>query len=398
MRIFVFTLLLSIVATAAFAERRFTTGDNPAWQRYANGEAQFLTFPEPAGTFEPGWWEVPETKDALPAQFDWRDYLGEDWTTPIRDQGLCAGCSAFGATAALETQVLWDLQRPDLPLDLSEQHLFSCSGGDCQTGMLMAVAMIYLKQSGVPDESCFEYQSGASGENFPCEDTCENWQERAFKVKSWNWIYHFGDLDKIKSAILEGPLYSYISVYSDFFAYTGGVYEVTVGGTPGGHGISILGWDDDEGCWIGKNSWGESWGENGFFRIAYGEADIETYMGRLVFEAEGAPPIPGYCTSDEECNDGLFCNGEETCDTTNGLCVPSENPCSDDGLWCNGDEVCDEELDECIHNGSLCVPGETCDEEAKECMNVSDDDDWDDDDSPSDDSDDSKNEDENCCG
>lgn len=60
-------------------------------------------------------------------------------------------------------------------------------------------------------------------------------------------------------------------VYSDFEYYTGGVYHHTGAGKPvGGHAVKIVGWGqlrDDTKYWIGANSWGSSWGEDGFFKF-----------------------------------------------------------------------------------------------------------------------------------
>ena len=44
----------------------------------------------------------------------------------------------------------------------------------------------------------------------------------------------------------------------------------------------MVGWDDANKCWICKNSWGHGWGENGWFRIKYGECDIEDSTAYLV--------------------------------------------------------------------------------------------------------------------
>jgi len=68
------------------------------------------------------------------------------------------------------------------------------------------------------------------------------------------------------------------NVYSDFMNYKSGIYQHTSGYLEGGHAIKILGWGVEGGVdyWICANSWGTSWGEDGFFRIAYGECGIDS--------------------------------------------------------------------------------------------------------------------------
>jgi len=65
-----------------------------------------------------------------------------------------------------------------------------------------------------------------------------------------------------------------MEVCSDFFCYFGGIYTPEYGDIVGNHAICIVGYNDVEKCWICKNSWGTSWGEDGWFRIAYGECGI----------------------------------------------------------------------------------------------------------------------------
>jgi hypothetical protein len=71
------------------------------------------------------------------------------------------------------------------------------------------------------------------------------------------------------------------TVYQDFSSYESGVYQHVSGGARGGHAVTIIGYDntwggEGEGYWICKNSWGSSWGESGYFRIAYGECGLGT--------------------------------------------------------------------------------------------------------------------------
>gem|GEM_PF-5178634 len=82
------------------------------------------------------------------------------------------------------------------------------------------------------------------------------------------------------------------------------------------------------------------------------------------------------CESDDDCpDDGLFCNGEESCDEQAGVCVSSGDPCEDDGLFCNGEESCDEDGDQCVSSGDPCPDDglfcngeESCDEGGDQCV------------------------------
>jgi hypothetical protein len=77
-----------------------------------------------------------------------------------------------------------------------------------------------------------------------------------------------------------GPLVAFLEVSTDLFGYGSGVYErpSTPGaGAEGGHYVLVVGYDDAQGCWIVKNSWGTGWGEDGFACIGYGECEIDRH-------------------------------------------------------------------------------------------------------------------------
>ncbi len=86
------------------------------------------------------------------------------------------------------------------------------------------------------------------------------------------------------------------------------------------------------------------------------------------------------CVTDEDCDDGVFCNGPETCE--NRQCLHSGNPCpTNDDIFCNGVETleCIEETQECGHAGNPCVDDnnmcngdEICDEETQSCVHEGD--------------------------
>jgi hypothetical protein len=96
-----------------------------------------------------------------------------------------------------------------------------------------------------------------------------------------------------------------------------------------------------------------------------------------VFCNGGDTCFEGDCTihAGDPCDDnGLYCDGDESCDEGAGQCLSSGDPCLDNGLFCDGDEVCLEDTDECTSIGDPCLEDETCDEETDACNPLADDD------------------------
>lgn len=239
--------------------------DKPSTRIRSNENFTDMSNPGPAG---------------LASKHDWRDVNGVYWTTPIKDQGGCGSCVAFGTLASLEALLkIRKYKNSNKTIDLSEAHLFYCNNRDClpgrpNSGWNMSPACDYLKQNGVPDEACFPY----TDHNQPC-NTCSDWESRIGDTKIPSWS-HTMDVNKMKENIVNnGPQITGMAVYEDFWDYESGVYEYVDGGLEGYHCVSVVGFDDTNECWICKNSWGTGWGENGWFRIKYGECGIDDVFG-----------------------------------------------------------------------------------------------------------------------
>ena len=122
----------------------------------------------------------------------------------------------------------------------------------------------------MPDDACLPYTSGANDQDPSCNAACSDVKTRVVKAKSSTQV---GSSETaVKQAVMNGPLIATMTVYDDFMDYQSGVYKHVTGAVDGGHAVSIIGWNDADGAWICRNNWGTSWGEAGFFEIAYGDA------------------------------------------------------------------------------------------------------------------------------
>lgn len=196
---------------------------------------------------------------SIPSSFDWRNKDGKNWMTPVKDQGACGSCWAFGTLGAIEAKFNIDNNNPLLLYDLSEQDLVSCSGGgDCAGGNSF-LALEYINSTGIVDESCFRY----SANNAKCS-RCADWQNRTAKIRGYNVVY--GDTNELKAALMAyGPMVAAIDAYDIGYPR---IYAW--------HMVTLVGWNDAGGYWIVKNSWGTGWQDKGYGKMPYGKS-METY-------------------------------------------------------------------------------------------------------------------------
>jgi C1A family cysteine protease len=227
------------------------------------------------------WWSAAKKKNlnkiapatlkasiTLPAKWDWRDHNG---VLPIRDQGNCGSCWAFGTVGSYESFLLI---KHSVTADFSEQHLVSCNtqGWGCGGGWW---AFDMLINPGAVWESLFPYVAA--------DVSCPAGLTYAYQASSWAYVdgeNQVADTQKIKEAIYQiGPVAAAVYVGSYFQGYSDGVFDKDE--TKSGafscapaknvnHAILLVGWDDAEGVWILRNSWGPGWGEDGYMRIKYG--------------------------------------------------------------------------------------------------------------------------------
>jgi C1A family cysteine protease len=214
----------------------------------------------------------------LSASLDWR-HNPDNYVTSVRDQGNCGSCWAFATTGALESYTLIKDNSPGLDIDLAEQILVSCSRAGRCSGGYIDQASDFISDTGLPEESCYPY----TATNGNCRKACNNWQLNTDRIDSWSYVpttTTSPTVDAIKNDLYAyGPLVTTMDVYTDFFSYKSGIYSYTWGTYEGGHAVLIIGYDDTYQYFIAKNSWGNGWGEGGFFNIAYSQIGYPVEFG-----------------------------------------------------------------------------------------------------------------------
>ena len=238
----------------------------------------------------------------FPTRWDWRNVDGVNWMTPVRDQGNCGSCWAHGPLAAAEAHANIYLNDPDYDPDLSEQYMVSCgrNSTSCDSGGMPDEVLAAMEADGVPDEACFPYiaQEGV------CEDACSDWQDRVVKITSQGRIITIPGITDpsttepdIKNRIMQGPVVANMVVRNDF--HGDGVYEPSDTGcyfqdlsSSSGHIVALVGWDDNHNSWIAKNSWGDDWGDGGYFEIVRNTSCFATYVNYFQLDSSTLPSPP----------------------------------------------------------------------------------------------------------
>lgn len=206
-----------------------------------------------------------------PAALDWRNN-GGNFVTPVKNQGNCGSCVAFGTIASVESQIKI-LRGSSYAIDLSEAHLFYCyarsEGRNCGNGWWPDRALAFFQSQGVTEEAYYPYTAGDQN----CTGRLAGWDSHLTKITGYSKI---NGIDAIKEYVAtKGPVEACFSVYNDFYSYRTGVYRHTTGALLGGHCVCIVGYNTAGAYWICKNSWGPNFGEAGYFKIAFGQCGIE---------------------------------------------------------------------------------------------------------------------------
>ncbi|MCG3158761.1 MAG: hypothetical protein DKINENOH_05405 [bacterium] len=289
----------------AIAQRGANWTASVTWLMKLSPEARTKrsAIPKPSHSAQAKLFTIPRVEN-LPTKFDWRNNNG-NWVTPPKNEYApiwCGVCWDMAALGMIESWWKIHNNNPDSVIDLSEQFVLSCGDAGSCSGGFSELVLDLAKNVGIPSEACFPYQAN---DDVPCSRACDNWADEAVQIPGWGYVaFEEVLLDNVKSALYRHPVVAGMTVYRDFMSYAGGVYEHVWGDVVYGHYILIVGWDDEQQCWIGKNSFGTDWGETaqftpytpgagdgGYCRIKYGDCNIGVFCHTIWDEITGGPAL-----------------------------------------------------------------------------------------------------------
>lgn len=241
--------------------------------------------------------------NGFPETFSWCDKDGKSYCTVSVNQHIpqyCGSCWAQGSMSALADRIKIARKAEGIDIQLSVQHLMNCgTAGTCQGGEPNA-AYQWLKEISDKTGSGISYTTGqpylacskdldagfCKGVDFSCtaenvQRTCATFGKKCVGMAKYPnaTVAEYGSIQgkdaMMKEIFNRGPIACNVDAVP-ILNYTGGI--VTTKSKDTDHSISVVGWGTDDKLgfyWQVRNSWGEYWGEQGYFRVQSGALALE---------------------------------------------------------------------------------------------------------------------------
>lgn len=236
----------------------------------------------------------------IPEQFDAREQWPQcESIKEVRDQSDCGSCWAFGSAEMMSDRICIG-SKQTLQTRISSADILSCCrtcGYGCDGGNIEAAARFWLQHGVVTGDLyqqtgfCMPYPfppcaHHTDSDKYPgcpakeydtpkCVEKCDSSYGKTYQEDKHfaSKVYTVRGASRMATEIAtNGPLTVGFTVYEDFLTYKSGVYVHQAGRPLGGHAVKIIGYgvEDGQEYWLVANSWNETWGDQGFFKILRG--------------------------------------------------------------------------------------------------------------------------------
>lgn len=251
-------LQLIDIGTAEFGETRFADLRD---DEFANWVGEKMNTDGHVETVDENL--IHNTTD-VPESFDWQSHGA---VTNVKNQKGCGSCWAFSTTGNIEG--LWKIKKGNL-YSLSEKQLIDCDTDNhgCNGGLPSKACKTFARMGGIEREIDYPYKA----ESGPCKFNCNKHKcvvkisggiglksdESYMKI----WLYHNCPISIAVNAITMKYYQGGISHPSELICDPNHLNHAVLAT---GYGV-----ENDKLYWSIKNSWGSSWGENGYIRLYRG--------------------------------------------------------------------------------------------------------------------------------
>lgn len=212
-------------------------------------DAEFAAIYLSPKPYNPEWENTDSEFKKLGADIDW---VAKGMVSPVKNQGQCGSCWAFSAVGVLESFALFKGQI----VNLSEQQLVDCSrsyGNQGCNGGFNYKGLEYVKDHGLTTAAAYPYVAKTQG--------CKV-DGGSFRISS---VPSAKGCPGLQTAVASRPVGVSVDA-NNWSRYGGGIFNNCKASLD--HDVLMVGYTDT--YWKIKNSWGSSWGENGFIRLAAG--------------------------------------------------------------------------------------------------------------------------------
>ncbi|CAI9116828.1 OLC1v1018092C1 [Oldenlandia corymbosa var. corymbosa] len=275
----------------------------------------------------------------IPSSIDWRK---KGAVTKVKDQGNCGACWAFSATGAMEG--INKIVSGSL-VSLSEQELIDCDksyNNGCDGGLMDYAFQFVKKNHGIDTEDDYPYQ----GRSRTCNSN--KLKRRVVTIDGYQDVDPRNEKKLLKAVAKQPVSVGICGSERGFQLYSRGIFTGPCS-IELDHAVLIVGYDSEDGVdyWIVKNSWGTSWGINGYIHMARNSGDANGICGINLLPSyplktspnppPSPPPGPTKCDLISSCPEGqtcccswsLFglCLSWRCCDLNSAVCCNDHHHC-----------------------------------------------------------------------